>query len=349
MIRVPNELKLMLAEELAIHDLNALARTCRLMNEVLTRLMYGRAKDLREPWSNRPYFLQAVDDGNLTAVERFVGVGADVDMTDTVTPLPETAIHSCAHFGHVEMAAFLIGKGIDVSAVEEEGGRGALHCVLSGVRPEGEAMATLLVEAGADVDARRDCGETPLHVAARKGNLRMVRRLLDLGADPDAVDEHGSRPVQFAAAGHSGAVVRCLLEAAGQNVDLADNYGATPLHDAAELNRAECVEVLLEMGADVSVVDATGCTPLLVALHCRGNEASVHRILHLGASIADDQPFFRETYADCVPSCRVGEPNPKTIEALLAAGSDITKLNHHGISPLAWAAARAHTTSFSNV
>ena len=73
------------------------------MNKLLVRFIYRRAKDSRTK-SGRSYFLLAVGDGNLTAVERFLKLGYSVNMTDMVTDLPETAIHSCAHFGHVEIA-----------------------------------------------------------------------------------------------------------------------------------------------------------------------------------------------------------------------------------------------------
>ena len=109
----------MVAEELGIHDVNSLARTCRGMRKLLVQFMYRYAKDSRTK-GGRPYFLLAVDDGNLAAAKPFVEVGASVNMTDRVT-FPETAIHSCWHFAHVEIAELLIDKGINVSAVDRVG------------------------------------------------------------------------------------------------------------------------------------------------------------------------------------------------------------------------------------
>ena len=328
----------MLAEELGIHDVNALARTCREMNELLTWYMYRRARSLKVKWYDRPYFLLAVDQGNLEAVERFVEAGADVNMTDKISPLRGTAIHSCAHLGRVKIAEFLIGKGLNVSAVMEDG-RGALHSLAWATRPE-EAMATLLVEAGADVEARW-ITDTPLHSTARTDNVRIMRRLLDLGANLDAATDDGSRPLHIAAAGFNAATVRCLLEA-GQNIQVTDGNGRTPLHRAARSGETECVEVLLEKGADVSSVDQARTTPLLFALYSLGTDASVHRIVHLGASMEDQS---HGTYPDCVPSCLVEQGNHKTIEMLLAAGSDITRADNFGVSPLTWAAALFPTPS----
>ena len=190
-IRMPNELKLMFAEELGTPDVNALATTSREMNKLLVRFLYQSAKDSRTK-RGRPYFLLAVDDGNLMAVERFVKVGALVNMTDTVTDLPETALHSCAYFGHVEIAEFLIDKGeTNVSAVDRLGDT-PLHSVVTGMYPK-EEMMTLLIEASADVNANWG-SLTALHKAARTGDVRMVQSLLNLGADMHAADRDGLRP-----------------------------------------------------------------------------------------------------------------------------------------------------------
>ena len=217
---MPNELKLLFAEELGIHDINALARTCRKMNEVLARFVYCRAKDLRTKWG-RPYFLLAVDDGNLVAVEQFIEVGASVNMMDKVSHLPGTAIHCCAHFGHLEMAKFLIDKGINVLAFDKFGDT-ALHSVVTGMHPK-ESMVRLLVEAGADMEATWN-SFTALHEAAITGNVRMVRCLLDLGADPNAANDIGWRPWDLAADDDSRATIRWLLE---ERVDVGidDRYG----------------------------------------------------------------------------------------------------------------------------
>ena len=151
-------------------------------------------------------------------------------------------------------------------------------------------------------------------------------------------------------AGHRGtaanttdtATVRCLL-GAGKNVEIADHDGLTPLHGAAGYVRAENVKVLLEMGANPSSVDSAGSTPLLPALKYRGNDASMHRILHLGASMVDQS---RETNLGCVLPCQLEQPNPMVIELLLAAGADIAKHDNFGNSPLGWAVARARSTAY---
>ena len=56
----------------------------------------------------------------------------------------------------------------------------------------------LLVEAGADVNARQHGGYAPLHSAASRGDVALIDLLLDRGADPNAAADDGKRPIDFA-------------------------------------------------------------------------------------------------------------------------------------------------------
>ena len=56
----------------------------------------------------------------------------------------------------------------------------------------------LLIDAGADVHARDERGETPLHDAAQSGEAEGVEMLLDAGADAKARNYDGVFPVDLA-------------------------------------------------------------------------------------------------------------------------------------------------------
>jgi uncharacterized protein len=61
-----------------------------------------------------------------------------------------------------------------------------------------QAVARLLIAAGADPNAIGGMGETPLHVAIRQGMPELAEALLAAGASPDIVSEFEETPRQMA-------------------------------------------------------------------------------------------------------------------------------------------------------
>lgn len=105
-------------------------------------------------------------------------------------------------------------------------------------------------------------GYTPLHYAARAGQLRCVELLISHGADVGArTASGGATPLHRAAhQGHAG-VVAALL-AARADPAAVDCDGSTPLHKAAEQGRAEALDALLAaQPALADTRDKRGRTP----------------------------------------------------------------------------------------
>lgn len=108
-----------------------------------------------------------------------------------------TLLHLAAYFGHTPAVRLLLQRGSDPNALSINALRNTpLHAGLSG--PLDAEGARLLVEAGADVNARQHGGFTPLHSAANRGVIEVIDLLLDRGADPSAAADDGRRPIDFA-------------------------------------------------------------------------------------------------------------------------------------------------------
>ena len=104
-------------------------------------------------------------------------------------------------FGHADCVLLLIENGADVNAVSKNAMR--LRPLHSAVTADDEDKATkivsLLLRAGADVNAQQERGYTPLHRAADRGSPELVRILLRAGADPMIRADNGRTAGELAA------------------------------------------------------------------------------------------------------------------------------------------------------
>jgi ankyrin repeat protein len=122
-----------------------------------------------------------------------------------------------------------------------------------------------LIDQGATIDAQSERGETPLILAILAGHIDVVELLILHGADVMARNERGLTPLHAAAYSGSAELARLLLEHGSALEDTANVSGATPLMLAAEENRIAVAELLIHRGADVSIPDRDGFTPLTQA------------------------------------------------------------------------------------
>lgn len=106
---------------------------------------------------------------------------------------------------------------------------------------------------------------TPLHAAAKWGNSNMLKLLIDTGADVNARDESHETPLHMALGSENINIVKLLVEA-GANVNVESDLINTPLHVAVELEFEDITQMLIDAGADVNSKDENGDTPLHVAI-----------------------------------------------------------------------------------
>ena len=104
----------------------------------------------------------------------------------------------------------------------------------------------ILLENGANIDARNKLGRTPLHEAVYLGDLEYMQALLENGASATAKDNCGNEALHLAVATPKVAIVEMLLKS-GANVAAKNNYGITILdwtiyatrHDPADLEPSD--------------------------------------------------------------------------------------------------------------
>ena len=219
-------------------------------------------------------------DYTLGFVQLLLEHGADVNARDNVhhTPLLLAIKHSSS-----KIARFLLEHGADPHLVYEEG-KTLLHLLqdlqlgLPGSgwgsiwREDHLVFAQLLLEHGADVNARDNFHNTPLLLAVRDESSDIAGLLLDHGADPHLVYEDGKTLLHLLlgppGSGWNSAwredhlvFVQLLLEH-GADVNARDNVHNTPLLLAMRHRSPKIAQWLLEHGANPHSVYAEGKTLL---------------------------------------------------------------------------------------
>lgn len=135
------------------------------------------------------------------------------------------------------------------------------------------SVTKMLLALGADPNATGSGGTTPLADAALKGDLDGTRVLLAHGARPNTVSQLGMQPIHDAALGDNPEVIRELVKS-GANVNARTSDEAlTPLHIAATMGKMKAVEVLVALGADLTIKNSVGQTPLETAQRAGLHEA----------------------------------------------------------------------------
>ncbi|MEM7362197.1 MAG: ankyrin repeat domain-containing protein [Bacteroidota bacterium] len=111
-----------------------------------------------------------------------------------------------------------------------------------------------------DINAKKySC--TPLHLAACFNSKEVAEILVQYGANIEAKDEYEKTPLHWSAENNSKEVAKILIQH-NANIDAKDDLGETPLHNAAEDNSTEVARLLINAGADKNAKDNNNKTPL---------------------------------------------------------------------------------------
>merc|ERR1712224_703460 len=144
-----------------------------------------------------------------------------------------------------------------------------------GLIKKGDEPETMLHGDVNDVDSQM---HTPLHHAAKRGDVEETVRLLKLNAKVNVADARGITPLHVAACQNRPAIVRILC-AARADVDARHYSGAdcirdrpliirkSALHFATERSHMEVIEALLDCGAHPQTICDAGHCPDLFAYH----------------------------------------------------------------------------------
>ncbi|CAG8470856.1 26294_t:CDS:2 [Dentiscutata erythropus] len=143
-------------------------------------------------------------------------------------------------------------------------------------------------------EANLDSGLSPLHYAASRGHLEIVKFLVtEASSIIDLEDQTGETALLKAAYNGHAAIVAWLLQMSA-NVEQKDNDGWTALHNASAQGHLQIVKhLLVEAHANVDVKSNKGHTPLMNAAS-KGHVDIVEYLLSRGGA----NPFIKNSFGE---------------------------------------------------
>jgi uncharacterized protein len=209
--------------------------------------------------------------------------------------------------------------------------------------------ARLLLNRGANLEARDRNGSTPLILAAGNGETAVVKLFLDRGADIEARDDYGQTPLIRAACDcpsvdmpdTDGSVG--LLLTRGANIEARDKEGSTALMAAAAWGRTWILQILLDNGAQIEARNSDGNTALIISAAGGGypTAEAVQLPLKRGAGIEarndnGDTPLM-------LAASRGGSEDVEIVRMLLNTRANVRAKNKQGHTALDLALSKRRT------
>ncbi|NWX44242.1 PP16B inhibitor, partial [Steatornis caripensis] len=189
----------------------------------------------------------------------------------------------------LEEVCYLLKSNISPDLCNEDGLTALHQCCIDNY----EEIVKVLLNHGANVNAKDNELWTPLHAAATCGHINLVKILIQHGADLLAVNADGNMPYDLCedeptldvietCMAYQGITQERINEmraapeqvmicdihdilATGQDLNRTDAQGATLLHIAAANGYLHAAEVLLDQGASLDIKDWDGWEPLHAA------------------------------------------------------------------------------------
>ena len=161
---------------------------------------------------------------------------------DTRQASQTSNIHVCAQDGDLSTVQRIVSAGKQSVSSRDSMQRTPLHRAARGGQV---AVIHFLLEKGADINARDEYKWTPLHMAAESNKAEAVKSLIDRGADIRARDSDARTALHRAAEHNSGDAITVLLEAASATlVPIKDDIGRTAKDVAKAMNHDEAVHII---------------------------------------------------------------------------------------------------------
>jgi ankyrin repeat protein len=190
-----------LQQALAQDPNSAAARDANGVSAIMLTLYHRRAEmtPLLQQTHLETDIFEATSLGQSDRVRQLLS--GDASLVSTFSPDGFTALHFAAFFSQESTGRLLIEAGAAVDLASRNAMQ--VHPLHSAATARSLGMVRLLLEHGADPNARQHGGWVPIHSAAQSGDLKIVELLIQHGADTKLMNDSGVDALRLAEKGHS--------------------------------------------------------------------------------------------------------------------------------------------------
>ncbi|CAB0032077.1 unnamed protein product [Trichogramma brassicae] len=314
------------------------------------------------------YICEKVDDDDLAKMLfKFCDENNRRLRLDVQNKLGNTPLHEAVECGDKKVVELLLRRGPSPNLANAKGST-PLHIISNNDDSQGLAELffkicddlgqTVWVDARdkedlderrqqtAQIDARDKSGNVPLHLALEYHNNKLVELLLRRGADQSLANNYGGTPLHLISNyidDEDDELVELFFEIWDERqqtarVDVQDEEGNTPLHEAVNWGNKKVVEKLLRRGANANLATNYGMTPLHII--CCNRDAEDDGLAKLIFDICDERQL--KLQVDAANECGYtplhfvlyNHGDPRLIELLLRRGANPNLVNERGMTPL---------------
>lgn len=169
------------------------------------------------------------------------------------------AINSAIRKGYFQQVRFLVDQGCDVNARDSNGYTPLILCSMISNETWSTGLARLLLENGARISVYDQQGYNALHHACINEREKLVEVFLSaLDCHIHSKCKKGNTSLHYAASVGNLDIVKLLSKLLVRfkvKLDPKNKNGLTPLHQAWKANNLDCGDLLVEYGADVTILD----------------------------------------------------------------------------------------------
>ncbi|KNC84668.1 hypothetical protein SARC_03129 [Sphaeroforma arctica JP610] len=210
---------------------------------------------------------RAVMDHRIDELRRLLDIGANIFET---TDKMRSLLHVAVAEGDTDIVSLLLERGANVEA-KDSAKNTPLYSALNVNGVFNSEIIALLLNSGADVNVKNKEQKTPLFMAVDSHeNFSQIANIVDMLLEAGAdIDAHGPGKLTplSRAAGESKTEIVAMLLTHGATVHTISYNGKTPLHRACYTGSVDIIKLLLDAGADPEALDKKQNTPLRLAGH----------------------------------------------------------------------------------